>query len=104
MTNGSSAPDPSEPTSTYDTTPPIGPLVPNPLVTQQNLDRIHKDMSPSEVVAILGKPSGSQTTSIPIFGGTETSYHYDYGDSSVTIVFRNNMVKFKTGRFGDSNP
>ncbi len=79
--------------------PPAMPVTGNPLLTQENLDRIQKDMTPAQVVAILGKPTSSQESTVPVLGGTETSYQYDGGNSSVTIVFRNDRMKLKTGHF-----
>ncbi len=69
-------------------------------LTQANLDKIHDDMSPAEVKAVLGDPSDSKSEPIPIVGGTQTIYTYHSGTSDVTIIFKNDLVKEKHGTFG----
>jgi hypothetical protein len=69
-------------------------------LTQANLDKIHDDMSPAEVKAILGDPADSKTEAIPIVGGTQTTYTYHSGTSDVTIIFKNDLMKEKHGTFG----
>jgi hypothetical protein len=69
-------------------------------LTQANLDKIHDDMSPSEVKSILGDPASSESEPIPIVGGTQTIYTYHSSSSEVTILFKNNLVKEKHGTFG----
>jgi hypothetical protein len=68
-------------------------------LTQANLDKIHDDMSPTEVRAILGDPADSQSGPIPIVGGMQTIYTYHSGSSEVTIVFKNDLMKEKRGTF-----
>jgi len=67
--------------------------------TQADLDRVHDDMSPAEVKAILGEPTASQTEPIPVVGGTQTTYTYRGKTSDVVIVFKNDLVKEKRGSF-----
>jgi hypothetical protein len=69
-------------------------------LTQQNLDKIHDDMSPTEVRSILGSPTESKDEPIPIVGGMQTTYTYRNDTSEVVIVFKNNLVKEKKGTFG----
>jgi len=69
-------------------------------LTQANLDKIHEDMSPAEVKAILGDPADSKTEPIPIVGGNQTTYTYNSGSSDVTIIFKNDLMKEKHGTFG----
>ena len=69
-------------------------------LTQANLDKIHDDMSPADVKAILGDPADSTTEPIPVIGGTQTTYTYHSGSSDVTIVFKNDLMKEKHGTFG----
>jgi len=69
-------------------------------LTQVNLDKIHDDMSPTEVRSILGDPTDSQSTPIPIIGGMQTIYTYYSGSSEVTIIFKNDLMKEKHGTFG----
>jgi len=84
-------------TTTTPTPPP--PPIPPTTLTQANLDRVQNDMSAAEVEAILGQPTSSQSQPIPIVGGTQTTYTYQSGNSAVTIVFKNNQVKEKSGTF-----
>jgi len=84
-------------TAPADPVPPVAPVSP---LTQANLDRVHTDMSPAEVQAIFGPPTSSDSKPIPIVGGTETTYSYSNGSSAVTIIFKNNLVKEKSGTFG----
>ncbi len=69
------------------------------MLTQGNLDKVHNDMSPSAVKAILGDPNSSKTEAIPIVGGTQTTYTYTTKTSEVTIVFMNDLVQEKRGSF-----
>ena len=69
-------------------------------LTQANLDKIHDDMSPTEVRSILGDPADSQSGPIPIVGGMQTIYTYHNSTSEVTIIFKNDLVKEKHGTFG----
>lgn len=68
-------------------------------LTQANLDKIHNDMTPIEVKAILGAPTSSETKPIAIVGGNETIYTYRSKSSEVTIIFKNDLVKEKHGSF-----
>jgi hypothetical protein len=81
-------------------TPPAASIIPAGTLTQANLDRVQNDMSPAEVEAIFGQPSSSQSQPIPIVGGTQTTYTYQSGTSAVTIIFKNDQVKQKSGTFG----
>jgi len=69
-------------------------------LTQANFDRLHDDMSPMEVKAILGAPTTSNSEPIPIVGGTSTTYTYQNEKSNVTLVFKNDLLKEKQGKFG----
>jgi hypothetical protein len=69
-------------------------------LTQDNLDKIHNDMSSSEVKGILGAPTDSKDEPIPIVGGTKTAYTYRNEQSEVVIVFKNDQVQEKRGTFG----
>ncbi len=57
-------------------------------LTQANLDKIHDDMSPTEVKSILGEPTDSKSEPIPVVGGTQTIYTYHSTSSDVTIISR----------------
>jgi hypothetical protein len=69
-------------------------------LNQQNLDKVHDDMTPTEVRSIFGAPTESKTDPIPIVGGTQTTYTYRNDKSEVVIVFKNDQVKEKHGTFG----
>jgi hypothetical protein len=72
-------------------------------LTQENLDKIQKDMSAADVKAILGEPTESKTEPIPIVGGTKTTYTYtDSQNDSVTVVLKNDNVESKEGHFGQA--
>ena len=68
-------------------------------LTQDNLNKVQKDMSQADVRAILGAPTSSSDKAIPIVGGTETDYIYQNDKSQVTIVFKNDKVTDKSGSF-----
>jgi hypothetical protein len=86
-------------TTTNPTVPPAPPMPAPTALTQANLDRVQTDMSAAEVQAIFGPPTSSSSKPIPIVGGTETTYSYSNGGSAVTIVFKNDQVKEKSGTF-----
>lgn len=69
-------------------------------LNQANFDRLHDDMSPMEVKAIMGAPTTSNSEPIPIVGGTSTTYTYQNDKSHVTLVFKNDLLKEKQGKFG----
>ncbi len=68
-------------------------------LNQENLDKVHDDMSQNDVRAILGAPTESKTDPIPIVGGTQTTYTYRNDHAEVVIVFKNDQVKEKHGNF-----
>ena len=100
-TTTSTTPDGTTVTTTVTTNAPADapPAPPPTTLTQANLDRIQTDMSKAEVEAILGQPTSSNDTPIPIVGGTQTTFNYVSGNSAVTIVFKNDQVKQKSGTF-----
>jgi hypothetical protein len=69
-------------------------------LNQENLNKIHDDMSQTEVRGIMGAPSESREEPIPLVGGTQTTYTYHNDTSEVVIVFKNDKVKEKHGTFG----
>ncbi|MEJ0000767.1 MAG: outer membrane protein assembly factor BamE [Verrucomicrobiota bacterium] len=68
-------------------------------LTQDNLNKVHDDMSQADVRSILGAPTESRTDPIPVVGGTQTTYVYRNDKTEVTIVFKNDQVKEKHGAF-----
>jgi len=69
-------------------------------LNQENLNKIHDDMSQAEVRSVMGAPTESKEEPIPIVGGTQTTYTYRNDTSEVVIVFKNDQVKEKRGTFG----
>ena len=56
-------------------------------LTEDNLQKIHNGMTTSEVKAILGEPTSSQTGSaLGIVSGTTYLYHTDTSDVKITFV------------------
>jgi hypothetical protein len=68
-------------------------------LTQANLDKIQTGMSSAEVKSILGDPTDSQSETIPIVGGTKTTYNYSTNDAHIVIVLKNDTVQTKEGTF-----
>lgn len=73
-------------------------------LTQENLDRVHEDMSAAEVKAILGSPTESKSEPIPVVGGTKDTYVYTNENSRVVIVLKNDKVQSKEGSFARPTP
>jgi hypothetical protein len=69
-------------------------------LTQENLDKIQQGMSSAQVKAILGEPTSSQTDTIPIVGGTKTTFTYSTDQAHIVIVLKNDEVQSKEGNFG----
>ena len=63
-------------------------------VTQENFARIQDGMSEHEVLAILGSPAESSSTSI--LGISGTSSRWTGGDAVITIRFANGKVMLKS--------
>lgn len=68
-------------------------------LNQENLNKIHDDMSQTEVRDIMGAPTESKTDPIPLVGGVQTTYTYRNNNSEVVIVFKNDKVQEKHGTF-----
>ena len=73
-------------------------------LNQDNLNKIHDDMTQAEVRDIMGAPTESKDEPIPVVGGTQTTYTYRNDTSEVVIVFKNDQVKEKHGTFGKDQP
>ena len=73
-------------------------------LTQDNLDKIHDDMSSAEVKSILGAPTESKSEQIPVVGGTKLTYVYSNDQSHVVIVLKNDKVQSKEGTFAKPTP
>jgi len=56
-------------------------------LTEDNLQKIHNGMTTSDVKAILGEPTSSQTGSaLGIVSGTTYVYHTETSDVKITFV------------------
>jgi SmpA / OmlA family len=56
-------------------------------LTEDNLQKIHNGMTTSEVKAILGEPTTSQTGSaLGLISGTTYTYHTEKSDVKITFV------------------
>jgi hypothetical protein len=73
-------------------------------LNQDNLNKIHDDMTQAEVRDVMGAPTESKDEPIPVVGGTQTTYTYRNDTSEVVIVFKNDQVKEKHGTFGKDQP
>jgi hypothetical protein len=69
-------------------------------LNQENLNKVHKDMSQAEVRDIMGAPTASQEEPIPVVGGTKTTYTYHNDKSDAVIIFKNDKVQDTHGNFG----
>jgi hypothetical protein len=67
-------------------------------LTEDNLDKIQNGMTTTDVKAILGEPTSSETSS-PLGIVTGTSYVYHTSTADVKIVFVNDKVISKEGDF-----
>jgi hypothetical protein len=56
-------------------------------LTEDNLQKIHNGMTTSDVKAILGEPTSSQTgNALGIISGTTYVYHTDNSDVKISFV------------------
>lgn len=62
-------------------------------VTQENFLKIHDGMTEQEVVALLGRPS--ESNSVNLLGVSGTSSRWVSGDVVVVVSFVNGKVAFK---------
>jgi len=63
-------------------------------INQENYDKIQNGMSLTEVKAILGEPTDSQTIGLGPLSGTTATWVSDTG-LKISIQFMNNQVKLK---------
>ena len=66
-------------------------------LTEANLEKVHNGMTTTEVKAILGDPTSSDTGGA--LGITGTTYTYHSGSSDVKITFLNDKVIATEGEF-----
>ena len=63
-------------------------------VTAENFAKIQEGMTEQEVIALLGKPS--ESNSVSILGVSGTASRWVSGDAAVTVRFVNGKVALKT--------
>ena len=63
-------------------------------VSQENFLKIREGMSEEEVIAILGRPT--ESNSVNILGISGTASRWVAGDTVVTVRFVNGQVAFKS--------
>lgn len=66
-------------------------------VTPENLGKVQNDMTPAQVISILGQPTEQKTSGF--MGLTSTTFVYKKGNTEVTITFVNDKVMAKAGSF-----
>jgi outer membrane protein assembly factor BamE (lipoprotein component of BamABCDE complex) len=64
---------------------------PGKRITKANVDEVEQGMSKKQVESILGRPTSS----------TKTTYVYQQGKDSVTIVFEDDKVQSKESTLSD---
>jgi hypothetical protein len=63
-------------------------------VTQENYLKVQEGMSEEEVIALLGRPS--ESNSVNILGVSGTASRWVSGDAVITVRFVNGKVAFKS--------
>lgn len=69
-------------------------------LTQANFEKVKQDMTTDEVKGILGAPTETNTTSLPLFG-TVTTFTYKTEKSEATVIFHEGKVKTKIGTINE---
>ncbi len=67
-------------------------------LTKSNVDQIRQGMSRSQVEAILGSPTDSETKDFVIY--KRTTYRYQEGKVYVNVAFKNNELDTKETNVG----
>lgn len=77
-------------------------------VTDQNLDQVKADMSKKEVESILGQPTSSETTELPLVTQRKTlpatRYFYKQENRTVVLYFVNDKFVKADGSFDEAAP
>jgi hypothetical protein len=63
-------------------------------VTQENFAKVEEGMSEEQVIALLGKPS--ESNSVNLLGVSGTVSRWQAGDALITVRFVNGKVALKT--------
>lgn len=77
-------------------------------VTDQNLEQVKVDMSKKEVESILGQPTSSETTELPLVTQQKTlpatRYYYVQDGRTVVLHFVNDRFVKADGSFEEAAP
>ena len=68
-------------------------------LTRANVDQVSEGMSKKQVESILGPPTSIDTTDFILL--KKTTYTYDLGKDSVTIIFKDDKVASKESTLRD---
>jgi outer membrane protein assembly factor BamE (lipoprotein component of BamABCDE complex) len=71
----------------------------NKRLTKANVDEVAEGMSKKQVESILGPPSAIDTKDFVLL--KKTTYVYDQGKESVTIVFKDDKVQSKVSTLSE---
>jgi outer membrane protein assembly factor BamE (lipoprotein component of BamABCDE complex) len=68
-------------------------------LTKANVDEVAEGMAKKQVESILGLPTTVDTKDLPLL--KKTTYVYNQGKDSVTIVFKDDKVQSKVSTLSD---
>jgi hypothetical protein len=70
-------------------------------LTPVNFERVRDNMSPKQVKEILGNPTSTETSTMPIIGTEIMTYKYRDKKAEAEIIFRDNKMSVKSGNFSE---
>ena len=68
-------------------------------LTKANVDQVNEGMTKKQVESVLGPPTSIDSKDYVLF--KKTTYHYQQGNDSVTIVFKEDKVDSKESTLHD---
>ena len=68
-------------------------------LTKANVDQVNEGMTKKQVESVLGPPTSIDSNDYVLF--KKTTYHYQQGNDSVTIVFKEDKVESKESTLHD---
>ena len=68
-------------------------------LTKANVDQVNQGMTKKQVESVLGPPTSSDSKDYVLF--KKTTYRYQQGNDSVTIVFKEDKVDSKESTLHD---
>ena len=68
-------------------------------LTKANVDQVNEGMTKKQVESVLGPPTSIDSKDYVLF--KKTTYHYQQGNDSVTIVFKEDKVESKESTLHD---